>query len=310
MTDELQPAETALTVIRPAQGLEQFKEDRKKIKQFIKNEMIEGVDYGIIPGTQKKSLWQPGGEKLAKLFGLGSKFTLIKEIEDFEKGFFYYRYRCELTHLASGIFIGDVERSCNSKEKKYSQFAVSERFATEDQRKREIGRFQNNRGYLMIKISKTAEEAANDVNTIQSMAQKRALVACVRTATCASDFFEADISDADPAPTTKAENPSRVSQIKKLHAVARPRGFDEEKLHTAIKKLYAEDSITKLTGDQIADLTEKLEITFEEVGEGNQPKRINGETNGNGIVKPTEEVSDKDLENIDKKIQAEGGQTT
>jgi len=270
--DQKNPAEQALVVIQPAQELEQFNSERKDIRAFIKKEMKEDVDFGVIPGTKKKTLYQPGAEKLAKFFGLGPMFTLTKEIEDWEKGFFYYRYKCELRHLASSKFIGDTERSCNSKEKKYSQYTVGEKWATEDQKQRIVDRFQNDRGYPTLKIKKSPDESANDVNTIQAMAQKRALVACVRTATMASDFFENDISDGEVGPTNQNADPTRVNQIKKLHAVARPRGFDEDKLHKTIEALYKVTSITDLTGQQIHELTEKL-MEYDIVKNGDPPKR-------------------------------------
>lgn len=317
-----------LMIVQPAQQLDQFGDRKKSMRKLVKTQMKEGVDYGVIPGTNKKTLLQPGAEKLANLYALIPKFELTKEIEDWEKGFFYYRYLCKLSYNvpltrggengnlevydAKTVPAGEAERSCNSREKKYLYNTVPERFATDEQKKNAISRFtKQERGYTntYLKVKNSPEESADDANTIQSMAQKRALVASVRTATMASDIFLEEISDADPAPTTKAEDPTRVNQIKKLHAVARPRGFDEEKLHTAIAKLYQVESITEMTGGQIDELTEKLQEAFEVVGEGNPPKRINGETNGNGIAKPTEEVSDKDLENIDKKIQAEGGAT-
>lgn len=327
MTKNKQPENQSLVIVQPAQQLDQFDDRKKSMRKLVKTQMKEGIDFGVIPGTQKKTLLQPGAEKLANLYSLIPTFELTKEIEDFDKGFFYYRYLCKLSYNvpltkegakgnlevydAKTVPAGEAERSCNSREKKYLYNTVPERFATDEQKKNVISRFtKQERGYTntYLKVKNTPEESADDTNTIQSMAQKRALVAAVRTATMASDIFLEEVSDAEPGATNQEEDFTRVNQIKKLHAVARPRGFDEEKLHTTIEALYKKDSITKLTGQQIDDLTEKLQMTYEVVGEGEAPQRINGKPNG--IVEKAEEaVSDKDLENIDKKIQAEGGVT-
>lgn len=297
MTENKQ--DNSLVVVQPAQELDQFGTEKKDIRKLVKSQMKEGIDFGVIPGTDKKTLLQPGAEKLAKFFGLQPIFELTKEAEDWDKGFFYYRYKCKLfrnfpltrmtedgrveVYDIKSILIGEAERSCNSREKKYLYTTVADRFATAEQKANAVGQFtRKERGYtnLYLRLKNTPEESADDVNTIESMAQKRALVAAVRTATMASDIFLEEVSDAEPAPTTKAQDPVRVNQIKKLHAVARPRGFDEAKLHTAIAKLYQVESITEMTGEQISELTEKLQEAFEVVGDGNPPKRIDGKGNG------------------------------
>ena len=293
----------SLVVAQPAQQLDQFGDRKKSMREFVKSQIKEEIDYGVIPGTKKKTLLQPGAEKLANLYTLIPVFELTKEIEDWEKGFFYYRYLCKLSYNvpltregengnlevydAKTVPAGEAERSCNSREKKYLYTTVAERFATDAQKETYVSKFtRQERGYTntYLKVKNSPEEAADNANTVQSMAQKRALVAAVRTATMASDIFLEEVSDVEPGATNQEKDYTRVNQIKKLHAVAHPRGFNEERLHTAIDALYHVDSITKLTGQQIADLTEKLQISYDVVGENNYPKRISGKPNG--LVKP------------------------
>ena len=45
-----------------------MKEQRQALQKFINSQLRNGVDYGIIPGTPKPSLWKPGAEKIANLF--------------------------------------------------------------------------------------------------------------------------------------------------------------------------------------------------------------------------------------------------
>ena len=74
------------------------------------------VDFGVIPGTKTPSLLKPGAEKIVWNYGLETRYELEKAIEDYENGFFFYRFRCEL--WKNGIHITDGYGSSNSREKK------------------------------------------------------------------------------------------------------------------------------------------------------------------------------------------------
>jgi hypothetical protein len=294
MTDKKNPVnetvEKNLSIVKPIQNLAQFTTDQDLLHEFIKSKLVSDVDFGIIPGTNKRSLWQPGAEKIGRFYGIGAKFTLIKEVEDWDKGFFYYRYQCQLIHRTTGQFIGEIERSCNSQEKKYSQYSVSEKYATAEQKGRSIGRSVNQRGYSMLKVMKSAIEMADVVNTVQSMAQKRAFVACVRLATAASDYFVSDISESNGTQPTMQSDPVKKNQMAKLHAVAAPRGFDDEKLHKCIVVMFGKQSRTELTGKEIDELTEELLSKFQVVGDGNEPVRINTQNVPLTVTPPEPEI--------------------
>lgn len=74
------------------------------------------VDFGVIPGTKSPSLLKPGAEKIVWNYGLESKYQLENAIEDYENGFFFYRFRCEL--WKNGIHITDGYGSSNTRERK------------------------------------------------------------------------------------------------------------------------------------------------------------------------------------------------
>lgn len=74
------------------------------------------VDFGVIPGTKSPSLLKPGAEKIVWNYGLETRYELEKAIEDYEQGFFFYRFRCEL--WKNGIHITDGYGSSNSRERK------------------------------------------------------------------------------------------------------------------------------------------------------------------------------------------------
>ena len=77
----------------------------------------EGIHYGLIPGTQKKTLYKPGAEMLTTFFGLSVRFVVIESQIDWETGLFYFHYRCQL-HKNSHL-VSEGDGSCNSYESKY-----------------------------------------------------------------------------------------------------------------------------------------------------------------------------------------------
>ena len=91
----------------PAMTIESAVERYQQVTEFVSRVLREDVDYGVIPGTEKRTLLKPGAEKLTTFFGLSTRFQLLERIEDWtgdEHGgepFFYYLYRCRL-------FRGDV----------------------------------------------------------------------------------------------------------------------------------------------------------------------------------------------------------
>lgn len=253
-----------LSIIQPAGGLMDYEKARSTTLEFFKSQMKDKKDYGIIPGTGKKSLWQPGAEKLANLFGFTPDIVLIKEVEDFEHGFVYYKYRCTLTHFSSGKFVGSVERSCNNRERKYKNQVVYD-----------------------------------VANTVQAMAQKRALVAAVRTATMATEIFSEDdgvtentqvkySNDADEEYNRKC-----LIATKKLFSAAGERGIKPESLKLMLYKRFNVDSVTKLELDELEKAYEGIVENYKIVSPGEAPNRI---------IKPstrdedeTEEVTEEEI---------------
>lgn len=188
---------------------------------FVKKLMVEGTDYGKIPGTgDKPVLLKPGAEKLSTLFGLAPVFVASEVIEDWTgksyegEPMFYYRYKCEL--YRGGTLIATSEGSCNSRESKY-RYRKGERACPDCGQAAIIkGKAEYGGGWVCFarrggcgakfregdpriesqEVGRIANhDIADQVNTIQKMAQKRALVAAVLLAVNASEFFTQDIED-------------------------------------------------------------------------------------------------------------------
>ncbi|MBX7254040.1 MAG: hypothetical protein K1X50_18830 [Candidatus Promineofilum sp.] len=173
---------------------------RQAVIDFTRRMMVKGTDFGVVPGTgDKPTLLKPGAEKLASLFGLSPLFEIVEREMDWTgdahggEPFFYLQYRCTLTRgeLVAGQGVG----SCNSWEKKYRYRTVYPNRATAEERER--GRLETRNGrngsYQVIVVNNP--DPADVVNTIDKMAQKRALVAAVLIAVNASELFTQDVED-------------------------------------------------------------------------------------------------------------------
>ncbi len=68
--------------------------ERRALMAEVVGDMEENVDYGIIPGTRDKSLWEPGAEALRFTFNIQFKNECLLEEEDFKTHLYRYRYKC------------------------------------------------------------------------------------------------------------------------------------------------------------------------------------------------------------------------
>lgn len=200
------------------------------VVDFTKRLMKIGRDYGTIPGTERKvrdgeppsssnhTLLKPGAEKLCTLFGLSPRFEEYRVVENWEKGLFYYAYRCIMKR--NGRDVAESIGSANSYEKKYRTVSRKCPSCNAETIKRSKPR-PNDKGepgwYCWSKIGGcganfTADDpaiteqketvdpmaAADKINTLQKMAQKRAFVGAALLATNASEFFTQDVEDVAP----------------------------------------------------------------------------------------------------------------
>lgn len=220
-------------VVRPQDGaewtIEQIVSAMRKIKDLLKEVMVEGEHYGRLTESAKKpTLYKSGAEKLAQLFRLAPVCKEIVE-RDLPGGHREYRVRLALVHIPTGVEWGDSVGLCTTMESKYrfreakrscplcgaeaiiwSKFepvgwvcfhklgGCGARFAETDPRitDQRVGRVEN-------------ENPADLFNTALKMAYKRAFVSAVILATGASDIFIPDVDEGDeieePVPAPSAQ---------------------------------------------------------------------------------------------------------
>ncbi len=223
-----------------------------RLIKFVQSQMIEGKDFGKIPGSDKPTLLKPGAEKLCTFFGLCIPDPeILTEVEDWTgaahggEPFFYYKIRQRLTR--NGTVIASQFASANSWEKKY-RYRNADRKCPKCGKEAIIkGKAEYGGGYLCWGKKNGCNAKFNDgdksiedqatgqipnkdicdtVNTLQKMAQKRALVAAVLLAANASEFFTQDLEDIhgieQPEPEAKPEPVKRAKTEK--HTVQPARG--------------------------------------------------------------------------------------
>ena len=231
MTSALAPVDRSQFM--PAMSIELAVERYNTITEFVSRVLRRDVDYGIIPGTEKLTLLKPGAEKLTTFFGLSTRFQLIERIEDWtgedhnNEPFFYYLYRCQL--FRGDLLVAEADGSCNSREQKY-RYREAQRVCPECGHAAIIkGKEEYGGGWLCFRkkggcgakfsagdaaiesqqVGRVPNpEIADQVNTIQKMGQKRALVAVTLLAVNASEFFTQDVEDFISTPAVITEAPA------------------------------------------------------------------------------------------------------
>jgi len=177
-----------------------FRRDIQAINRFqqvVHSTMVSGLDYGIIPGTQKPTLLKPGAEKIAKLLGLADQYQIMDKAEDWQKPFFRYLIKCQLIHVGTSAIISEGLGECNSMEAKYRWRWVGERDLPGGSDKLKLVKQErkSRAGGHWIVYRLENDDVFSEVNTILKMAKKRALVDAALSAGRLSDVFTQDIED-------------------------------------------------------------------------------------------------------------------
>src|SRR3990167_7665746 len=205
-----------MPIISVAQAVDRY----NQVVEFVKTIMKEGIDYGIITGVNKPSLWKPGAEKLCTFFGLRPLFQEVHVIEDWNgavsnvEPFFYYKIKCQL--YRDSVLISECIGSCNSFEEKY-RFRKASRVCPECGKEAIIkGKVEYGGGFVCFAkkggcgykykdddqriISEESGKVRNEqifdlVNTILKQAEKRAFVGATLLGVNGSEFFTQDVED-------------------------------------------------------------------------------------------------------------------
>jgi len=217
-------ADTALVEYRPPAGqmvpVEEIKAALDQMHELVKDVLIEGVHYGVQQGTDQKALKKPGAEEVFKAFLCRPEYEDMPgtgvNVSDQQCTF---RYKCRAIRWDTGEILAEGIGSCSSLEKKYHLRHSDRTCPTCGKATIKVSKFHDaNLGhkslYCFAKIGgcgakfpagaipavedreTTLEEWADLINTIDKMAQKRAMVACALTLGAVSAMFTQDIDEA------------------------------------------------------------------------------------------------------------------
>lgn len=217
----------ALTVA-PEVGADELVARMDVIQQAADKAMVENVDYGRIPGTDKPTLFKPGAEKLGVLFQLDIQIENEKRWAD--DGHLTVISKATAYHAPSGTRLAFGEGVCSTRERKYGkrQGMPSCPNCGKPIRKSKNPTPQQSfycwakKGGCGVNYPEGQfsdadfeeidnPDLADTYNTVVKMAAKRARVDAVLAATGASALFTQDVEDlpqAQPqaAPQQQASN--------------------------------------------------------------------------------------------------------
>ncbi len=186
MENQLVEYEMPLTAV-------QVKAQVQLIQEVMAAVMVKDVHYGVIPGTDKPTLYKPGSEKILSTFRIAA---YPKEVDDLSSpDEIRYRVKVHGLLMNDGRLIGVGIGECSSNEGKYKwrkPVCNEEYDETPEDRKREVWKKYNQNPYQQKQVRMNPSDVAN---TILKMAKKRAQIDLTLTATGASDVFDQDLED-------------------------------------------------------------------------------------------------------------------
>ena len=200
-------------------------------------QLKRGVDFGVVPGTRRPSLYKSGAEKVIMAYGLMVRYHIASQVEQFDaKGmaFFHYLVRCD---LVKGFTQPNGE---------YHEVVFANGFGEAN-----TGESRNG--------TKTGVNAAN--NTIK-MAQKRAMVQAALSVSGLSSMFSQDIEDETAIQAKDMINQSPTDRINsqqrnRIYNVAAQVGLSNEQAKAWMSaEGYPKSS--ELTVKQFDEIIEKL----------------------------------------------------
>lgn len=223
----------------------------KGFKEFIKNDFVDGVDFGQIPGVNMPSLFQAGGEKVQMYLGLtpiykllNSKFLESKkgydnvwndeakkyELQEFIRDYYSWEWACELWH--GNVKVAEGVGMANTEEDKYiSQY----------------------------KGKKTPSSLAN---TVMKIAKKRAFMDAIKSVAGISDMFTVDLEDNKTIKSLKLDKTTKTGKatkdnIKTIFATAGAMNVTTEELQEILRE-FGYENTKEIKGSDTNAICEKI----------------------------------------------------
>jgi hypothetical protein len=228
----------AIVPMDPDQSIENVKLLAMIVHRLKDDVFIDGIDYGVIPGTgPKPTLLLPGMEKLMRALRLRPEYVVKQSIIDFDKPLFFFQYECRLVEIDTGLIISSAIGSANSHESKW-RWRNADRVCPSCGKPAIIkGKAEFGGGWICFKKkdgcgtkfadddARITEQPAGRVenadmgdliNTIDKIAQKRALSSAIKGAANVSEMYTVDLDDFVQPPLTSEEVQRLVATFPEL----------------------------------------------------------------------------------------------
>ena len=88
--------------------------DKRQLADLMSRVLKKDEHYGIIPGTQKPTLYKSGAEIIARVFGIHAKMEVTER--ELEGGHREYRVMCQMFRNTDMMAVGEGLGMCSSKE--------------------------------------------------------------------------------------------------------------------------------------------------------------------------------------------------
>lgn len=210
------------------------------IQEVMQAVMKRDVHYGVIPGTDKPTLYKAGAEKLCLVFHIADEY----EVEDLSTGPDAIRYRvtCTGKHQQTKIVMGSGLGEAQTGEEKYRwrKAVCKEEFEATPANLRRVKYGKKSGGFYTVEQVRT--EPADLANTVLKMAAKRAKMAMVLNVLAASDAFTQDLEDLDDTlrqHLTEDERESAAQVLRNECAARVAAATTEEDLRAVSKECVA-----------------------------------------------------------------------
>ncbi|MDN8617822.1 hypothetical protein [Variovorax ginsengisoli] len=167
------------------------------VQEVMRAVMKPEVHYGVIPGTDKPTLYKQGAEVLCMAFRVADSY----QVEDLSTAdVVRYRVTCTGVHQINGIVLGTGMGEASSGEEKYKwRKAYKEEFEVTPANLRREKKGYNKQKQESYSTYQVRTEPADLANTILKMANKRAKIAMTINVTACGDMFGQDLEDMDEA---------------------------------------------------------------------------------------------------------------
>lgn len=178
--------------------LADIKQRLATVREFFRDVMVEGQDYGVIPGTEKPTLLKAGAESLCELYGYAITVKEPRETIDRATGFYRVVVTVALIRRNTGETVAEGVGEANTNEGRYRGRWVTEAKLPKGIDKGAL-RYEDRpskfgagtyRAYLVEN-----DDPWTLWNTVLKMAKKRALVDATLSATRSSGIFTQDVED-------------------------------------------------------------------------------------------------------------------